>query len=447
MISKQRVSASSSGRFRSLEIFAGAGGLALGVEKAGFRTSYLFENDRAALDTLAANTAPLGDHFRNAEVVDQDLGTIDWSAYAAGDLDLLSGGPPCQPFSQGGRHRGFDDARDMFPAAARAVEALRPRAFVFENVRGLLRPTMAPYVSYVVRLLQAPALARRPGENWRAHDERLRRETGSGKADNLREYVVTVHGVDAADYGVPQRRHRVFIVGRRVGELPDWAFPQPTHSRALLEYTKHVDRSYWRDHAITARRPRLAAATISRIEAEAEAERRLRPEVARWQTLRDAIGNLPQPADTRAGATDGHFLVRGARAYPGHSGSVWDEPSKTIKAGTHGVPGGENMIRHSNGRVRYFTVREAARLQGFPDDYTFSGAWGRAMRQIGNAVPVPLAASIASSLRTALATSTGDDSLDQLDFESPVPAELSNRYRSDNASFNEPTILEQRATR
>jgi C-5 cytosine-specific DNA methylase len=92
----------------------------------------------------------------------------------------------------------------------------------------------------------------------------------------------------------------------------------------------------------------------------------------------------------------------GARIYPGHTGSILDAPAKTIKAGDHGVPGGENMIRFANGTVRYLTVLEAKRLQTFPDDFVIKGVWGEAMRQIGNAVPVLLAEKIGCELMKSL---------------------------------------------
>ncbi|MGA3304360.1 MAG: DNA cytosine methyltransferase, partial [Methylovirgula sp.] len=86
-----------------------------------------------------------------------------------------------------------------------------------------------------------------------------------------------------------------------------------------------------------------------------------------------------------------HRFQDGARSYPGHTGSPLDEPAKALKAGVHGVPGGENMLRKPDGSVRYFTVRESARLQTFPDGYEFMGSWSETMRQLGNAVPVELA--------------------------------------------------------
>ena len=93
----------------------------------------------------------------------------------------------------------------------------------------------------------------------------------------------------------------------------------------------------------------------------------------------------------KARSVSNHRQQPGARSYPGHTGSPLDEPAKTLKAGVHGVPGGENMLRAPNGEVRYFTVRESARLQTFPDDYVFHGSWSETMRQLGNAVPVRLA--------------------------------------------------------
>lgn len=105
--------------------------------------------------------------------------------------------------------------------------------------------------------------------------------------------------------------------------------------------------------------------------------------------MRDALKNVPYPQD--AHDIPDHVFRDGARTYPGHTGSDIDQPAKTLKAGGHGVPGGENMIRYEDGSVRYFTVYEAKLLQTFPENFAIVGAWGEAMRQIGNAVPVKLA--------------------------------------------------------
>lgn len=97
-----------------------------------------------------------------------------------------------------------------------------------------------------------------------------------------------------------------------------------------------------------------------------------------------------------------HRFQPGARSYPGHTGSALDEPAKTLKAGVHGVPGGENMLLRPEGRVRYFSVRESARLQAFPDDFLFHGTWTETMRQLGNAAPVTLAELLARDIRSHL---------------------------------------------
>lgn len=130
-----------------------------------------------------------------------------------------------------------------------------------------------------------------------------------------------------------------------------------------------------------------------------------KPDTRPWATTRDAIHDLSEP---NFGAFDDHRLQLGARSYPGHTGSWLDEPAKTLKAGVHGVPGGENMLRHADGSVRYFTVRESARLQAFPDSYRFDGSWTEVMRQLGNAVPVDLAEVVARSIKCSLKVETGN---------------------------------------
>jgi DNA (cytosine-5)-methyltransferase 1 len=113
---------------------------------------------------------------------------------------------------------------------------------------------------------------------------------------------------------------------------------------------------------------------------------------------------LPDPEHEagRAAAIANHRFQPGARAYPGHTGSPLDQPAKTLKAGVHGVPGGENMLLSPDGSLRYFTVRESARLQTFPDDFVFHGSWSETMRQLGNAVPVELAAVVARGVWASL---------------------------------------------
>jgi len=118
-----------------------------------------------------------------------------------------------------------------------------------------------------------------------------------------------------------------------------------------------------------------------------------------WATVRDAICDLPDPEHQKSASKFlNHKFQAGARSYAGHTGSGLEEPAKTLKAGDHGVPGGENMLLRADGTVRYFTVRESARLQTFPDDFRFHGSWSETMRQLGNAVPVKLAHLVASNV-------------------------------------------------
>jgi len=124
-----------------------------------------------------------------------------------------------------------------------------------------------------------------------------------------------------------------------------------------------------------------------------------------WKTVREALADMPNPEKETKHHFINHSYQPGAKAYPGHTGSPLDLPAKTLKAGGHGVPGGENMMVNDDGSCRYFTIRESARLQTFPDGYRFHGAWGEVMRQLGNAVPVELARQLMSSVGIQLVES------------------------------------------
>jgi DNA (cytosine-5)-methyltransferase 1 len=132
-----------------------------------------------------------------------------------------------------------------------------------------------------------------------------------------------------------------------------------------------------------------------------------KPTTLPWRTVRDTLADLPDPErdPRRAAEICNHQFQPGARTYPGHTGSPLDEPAKTLKAGVHGVPGGENMLSRPDGSVRYFSIRESARLQTFPDEYLFQGSWSETMRQLGNAVPVKLAHHVGSTVMEQLLAS------------------------------------------
>lgn len=383
---------------RSVELFTGAGGLALGCEIAGFSPVRVVEWDRWACDTIRENRDNGYPLVADWDVVEGDVRGVDWSDIAE-PIDLLAGGPPCQPFSAGGKARAADDRRDMFPAATEVIRRLKPRAFIIENVRGLTRAAFANYYQYVLLRLGHPELVSREGESWLDHLQRLQGEHTSVTSDLTYNVVPTV--VNAADYGVPQQRWRVFMVGFRSDVAAEWAFPDQTHSADALLYSKWVSGEYWDRNRVSSRErgemPMKSALRIARLREAGE------PAERPWRTVRDAISDLPEPKLTGSRKYLNHVLQPGARSYPGHTGSPIDMPAKALKAGVHGVPGGENMLRRPDGSVRYFTVREAARLQTFPDRYELHGAWSEAMRQLGNAVPVLLGQKVAGSVAEHLA--------------------------------------------
>jgi DNA (cytosine-5)-methyltransferase 1 len=378
---------------KALELFAGAGGLLLGAESAGFDHVAVVEWNDSACRTLRHN---LG----GKRVVQTDVRLVNYREMAS-DLDLVAGGPPCQPFSIGGKHKGHQDHRDMFPEAVRAVSETWPKAFLFENVRGLMRKAFAPYLGYIALQLTYPSMAARSDEDWVRHLQRLQNHHTRTEGKRPEYKVMPPHVLNAVDYGVPQNRQRVFFVGFRSDLDVDWAFPRPTHSEGSLYRAKWVTGHYWEARGISPTEARPARAPAG-VPASAHAASLFDDDLLPWVTLRDAIGDLPDPGLPSAEAIPNHRLQPGARPYRGHSGSPLDQPSKTLKAGDHGVPGGENMIAFPDGSFRYLTVREAARVQTFPDSYVFQGCWTEAMRQIGNAVPVTLAATMAASVRKAL---------------------------------------------
>ena len=368
---------------KSIELFAGAGGLAIGLKEAGFIPQGIVEFNKDACKTLRANP----------ELVEQNLiyeGDISHFSYSrfADSIDLVSGGPPCQPFSLGGKGNGFSDNRDMFPEAVRAIQELAPKAFVFKNVKGLLRKNFSDYFEYILLQLEYPLLRGNPAVSWQGHLDALRSHRGQGSTDEL-SYDVSFKLLNSANFGVPQKRERVFIVGFRKDLRKKWQFPIETHSEDALVADKLKNFSYWEKHSLS--KPELNRTSSLALAKFEKKYGMFTPETIAWVTVRDAISSLPIPTENVNQNCSHHVLKFGAKSYPGHTGSYIDLPSKTLKAGVHGVPGGENMVRFEDGTVRYFTVRESARIQSFPDSYQFEGSWGEVMRQLGNAVPAKLA--------------------------------------------------------
>lgn len=348
-----------SSSLRSVELFAGAGGLALGLTLAGFKHSAVIEWDHDSCETIRENQRRGFNLVKDWIVYEQDASKFQYSDITE-KIDLVSGGPPCQPFSLAGKHGAFNDNRDMWGEAVRAVRELGPQAFIFENVKGLLRPAFKIYFQYILDQLAHPSILRKKNEDWSRHASRLIEL----KLVKNPEYSVHFKLLNAADYGVAQKRERVVIVGFKYNSGIKWEFPVPTHSQ-------------------------------------------------KWVTIRKAIADLPEISASRpTSEVSNHSFQKGAKFYKGHTGSKLDEPGKTLKAGAHGVPGGENMIVNDDGTCRYFSVREAARLQCFPDGYIFPGSWSENMRQLGNAVPVLLAKTIGESVWEALKRETLCDTQD-----------------------------------
>jgi DNA (cytosine-5)-methyltransferase 1 len=378
-------------------LFAGAGGLALGVSLAGFRHEAVVEWDHDACDTIRNNQNPKIPQVAEWRLHEADIKTFDFTTIPD-DIDLLAAGVPCQPWSIGGKHRGYEDQRNLFPDTIRAVVALRPKAILIENVKGLTRQSFANYYTYIQFMLEFPELARRTNEDWTDHRKRLEELVSSrGKGYSGLRYNVVPRLVNAADYGIPQRRERVFLAAFRSDLGINWTFPDETHAQEALLVDQWLTGAYWDRHKVPSKqRPPKPTGIESRL-VEAPLFSRLP-----WRTVRDRIADLPDPESPSAREVPNHVFQPGARVYVGHTGSPLDEPAKTIKAGDHGVPGGENMIVFPDGRVRYFTVREAARIQTFPDEFVFASSWTENMRQLGNAVPVELGRVIADDIKRAL---------------------------------------------
>ncbi|PHS22953.1 MAG: DNA (cytosine-5-)-methyltransferase [Robiginitomaculum sp.] len=375
---------------RTLEIFSGAGGLALGLSQVGFRHVQLVEFNKQACKTLRKN-------FNPELVFEGDI--RDFSFEKINQIDFVAGGPPCQPFSLGGKHKASADNRDMFPYAVQAIRELKPKGFIFENVKGLLRKSFSDYFEYILLRLTYPSFSSSE-DCWERNFLLLKNMAENNKISS--EYKVQFRLLNAADYGVPQTRERVFIVGFRSDIKADWSFPEPTHSKTILVQHQNLSNEYWIKHKL-----KKGKYTVSRHQNILKNGQQLAlfpSKVLPWRTVRDALGNVPHPNSEHN--IPAHTFKDGAKSYPGHTGSFIDLPAKTLKAGVHGVPGGENMIRYEDGSIRYFTVHEGKLLQTFPENYEITGAWTEGMRQIGNAVPVALARVIGKSIIDTLSKGT-----------------------------------------
>ena len=327
--------------FRSIELFAGAGGLALGLENAGFEVALLNEIDKHAGATLQRNRP----HWN---ITVGDVAGLDFTHFHK-KIDFLSGGFPCQAFSYAGNKRGFGDTRGtLFFEFARAVEEIQPRVFLAENVRGLLN-----------------------------HDHGRTIETIKHKIKEIGYSLVDPRVLKAIYYKVPQKRERLFLVAIRndLVKHATYHWPSPYKRVVTLKDALQAGELFDRDV------PHSEGQTYPKQKKEIL---KLIPPGGYWRDLPDHL--------QRQYMKKSYFLGGGKTGMARRL--AWDEPSLTLTC----APAQKQTERCHPVETRPLTVREYARIQTFPDDWVFTGSTSNQYKQIGNAVPVNLATSIGRSL-------------------------------------------------
>lgn len=304
----------------SIEICAGAGGQALGLEQAGFEHASLVEIEAPACQTLRINRP-------NWNIVEGDL--RHYSASKWKGIDLLAGGVPCPPFSKAGKQLGNEDERDLFPEALRLVSECNPQAVMLENVRGLLDPIFADYRAKLVSDL------------------------------NKLGYTAEWRLLNARDYGVPQLRPRVIFV----------ALKKPI-----------ADYFIWPSANL------VAAPTVGEALFDLMAEKGWSG-AKKWRDIACEI------APTLVGGSKKHG---GPDLGPTRAKKAW------AALGVDGKGIADNLPEKDFDGMPRLTIRMAARIQGFPDSWQFSGKKTAAYRQIGNAFPPPVACAVGTQIQLAL---------------------------------------------
>ena len=336
---------------RALSLFSGGGGLDLGFDRAGFEHAASYEILEFATDTLIRNRPS----WTIAGGADGDVTNVDWREYL-GRVDVIHGGPPCQPFSVAGRQRGGEDTRDMLPEFTRAVIEARPSAFLLENVPAL---GSAKFESYLSEVLRQPLSAR---------------------------YRIKSFTLDAASFGVPQVRRRLFFVGFRDARLSDrFQIPDPTHCWRHLRNVGAGPNGREQSRQLA-------------LESENGLER--------CMGAREALG-LPDIGCDALAPT-----LRSALTGPRHTTSILSSTGAQKQWESLGIwPNGVSANREAarvfvarNGHFR-LSVQDCGILQGFPESWKFEGAVYKTLGQIGNAVAPPVGYRIANSIAQALSDS------------------------------------------
>ena len=329
---------------KAIELFAGAGGLALGIEKAGFETIGLVEFDESASKTLKFNRPEwnvIHDDIANISKLDLE----DYFSINKGELDLLSGGAPCQAFSYAGKRLGLEDTRGtLFYHYALFLEKLQPKMFLFENVKGLTSHDGGKTYKTILSVFESEG------------------------------YTVQSKVLNAWDFGVAQKRERMIMVGIRndLIEKISFEYPQPHSYKPVL-----------RDILLDC--PQSQGMQYS------EHKRKLFelvPPGGYWRDIPEDIAKEYMKSTWNMGGGRTGILRR----------LSLDEPSLTILTS----PSQQQTERCHPLEARPFTIRESARIQSFPDNWEFQGSIGNQYKQIGNAVPVNLAYEVGKKIKESL---------------------------------------------
>lgn len=325
--------------YRVLELFAGAGGLAIGLEQAGLKCAALNEIDKWACQTLRKNRP-------NWNVLEGDVRKIDFSEYT-NKIDIVTGGFPCQAFSYAGKKLGLADIRGtLFYEFARVVKEVNPIVCIGENVRGLL-----------------------------SHDKGKTLEGMISVLDEIGYKVVPVEVLKAINFKVPQKRERLILVGVRKDINLEYSYPKPYRKIYTLEAALKKGELYSVDvpKSKGAKYPKSKSVVLDMV-----------PQKGYWRDL---------PIDVQKEFMGGSFYLSGGKT--GIARRIgWDEPCLTLTCS----PAQKQTERCHPDETRPFTVREYARIQTFPDEWEFEGSIAQQYKQIGNAVPVNLGKEIGYSI-------------------------------------------------
>lgn len=322
-----------------LELFAGAGGLAIGMEKAGLNCVALNEIDKWACQTLRQNRP-------NWNVLEGDIKDFDFSEYH-NQVDVVTGGFPCQAFSYAGKKLGLKDARGtLFYEFARVVQEVNPAICIGENVRGLISHDGGKTLKGMISIL-----------------------------DELNYDVVPVQVLKAVDYRVPQKRERLILVGVRRDIDVEYQYPEKHTKTYTLKDALKKGELFNKDvpKSDGAKYPEYKKQILDLV-----------PPKGYWRDL---------PVELQKEYMGGSYYLGGGKT--GMARRIgWDEPSLTLTCS----PAQKQTERCHPDETRPFTVREYARIQTFPDDWEFSGSIAQQYKQIGNAVPVNLGEELGYSI-------------------------------------------------